>query len=620
MAKEKAPQTLDAPLFECFRAVCEGRAQLDQLRELLRRKVIAAMANGVATAELSIVLLAARHGMYSKAQEFLEQQGCLPLNASLLQGTGGFGVDFVICGWLPKGWAAEKLGRNRDLFQAYYRYEAKRHYRYKGRRFLETLPKVNLALADSEDTLHQFYEATSTDPKARIWICDPSTIPMRTFMGFIQMGEAPNTQTWIDLAQKHKVLEPIQDLFQVEWDSNDSAIEQWAFPDFFRKLSFVSVGQYQDVNEQQGNYSYTNSLSQINRWRDSVSIKELTSKVAVVELVSLIQSHEQYIEKVDIISRLSRYKAKANFAYASHDHNSDNDGQFDLPIPLWNTVILGTAGSRKTPLVAHVAQAFISADEPYDILYVNCKNSDKHTHYNEGPVETNEIWLFDDLVQQLSCVNTIPVRIPDLSRVLVQQPIDAQLGRSFYTELTNPNSTITDLQKQIPGKAERHGRNLLIIFDELLNHARKLSVDGTPLDPKPLEYLDIIKAELRSDGLRYLIIGQEIAHFYTQDAGQQSNKLQGLISECNVIMGCQAPHKENSEAYEQFLPGRRSRVESEPVWTYDFKKISELELPIGPFFLFAKDNTGHSHPVPGRVSQISAKSKMSETKYIWKVF
>ena len=618
MAKETI---FDTPFLESLRAVKRGTAEPGQLREMVRRKVIAAMATGVTTDQLSIVLMAAQHGKHAEAQAFLEEKDRLPPNASLLQGTGAFGVDFVICGWLPKGWATTARAQAPGLFQSYYRYEATRHYRYKGHKFLETVSKASLSLADSEDALLKFLEETALEPKTRIWICDPSTVPVRTFVGFVQMGSAPNISSWIQTAQKSKVLDPIQDLFEVRWDLHDSS--HGAFPEFFRSLDCMAVGQYQEVDADAGNYSYTNSLTQLNHWRNALSTRELANKVAVVELESLIESHEQYIAKTDILSRLARYGSKVDFAYAGHEE-VENEACFDLPLPLWNTVILATAGTRKTALVAHVARAFLCAGggKPYDILYVNCKNSHKHPEYGPGPAEANEVWLFDDLLYQLAKVHTTPVRACDLEAALREPPADPAVGRSFYTELLTQDSAITRLQNQVPKMADRHGRNLLIIFDELLNHASKRRDDGAPIDPTPFDYLDLIRLELRTDGQQYLVIGQELAQFYPTDerAGPQSVRLPGLIGECNVIMGYQDLNAANRAAYEHFISGRKPRTEATPVWGYDLEEVSGFSRPIGPFFLFARDSNHGSYPVPGHVVQRAASTSPGDVRFVWKQF
>src|SRR5262249_3473033 len=156
-----------------------------------------------------------------------------------------------------------------------------------------------------------------------------------------------------------------------------------------------------------------------------------------------------------------------------------------------------------------------------------------------------------------------PVRVPDLSRALAK-PLEGHGGRrSFYTEVitppgAQPDSAIDGLRKQVHARAERQGRNLLIILAELGNHGRKQErgrrKKPVPLDTAPVAYLHYIRKEGRTDGLRFLIIGQELSDFYP--SGADPLELQKLITECNVLVGCQANTEENRLAYQKLLHDR----------------------------------------------------------------
>src|SRR6185436_3599437 len=171
--------------------------------------------------------------------------------------------------------------------------------------------------------------------------------------------------------------------------------------------------------------------------------------------------------------------------------------------------------------------------------------------------------------------------------------------RALYTELIKDSeSAITSLGHNLPtNQSERRSPGILIIFDELVNYARYST------DPDPFGYLRRIRDELRALGLRFLIIGQEVSHFYSGGDDKFSDDLKLLIAESAVIVGAQADHPANKDAYDSLLSMRSKVTAEQPPdgWGYDFDAVLKLTKPIGQFLLFAKDEKNTSYPLPGLI-------------------
>src|SRR3954468_923881 len=121
---------LDPNFFENIAAAGTGTAVEHQALYLQERSALSAVTSGNSTDSVSIVLVQVQRRFHDQAYDYLK--GVKPINASLMQASGNLGIDFVICGLLPPNWAAINLGPH-NMFLDYIRFEATRHYRYKGR-------------------------------------------------------------------------------------------------------------------------------------------------------------------------------------------------------------------------------------------------------------------------------------------------------------------------------------------------------------------------------------------------------------------------------------------------------------------------------------------------------
>ncbi len=377
-------------------------------------------------------------------------------------------------------------------------------------------------------------------------------------------------------------------------------------------------------NPETDSWVYDNALKRVNEWRDTIrTAPALGLRASVIEVLPHIESHEQYSERVDVTGRLKKFRLTLPFAHIGLIPRKEGNTNYDLFLPLSNSVILGTKGSRKTYLVSAIARAFLQFSGPdslgveaYDVLYVNFKHAEK-ANYEELPEEKNEAFWFHYYVRELANVDVIPIRYTDLLLALQKEPRRGVGGRCFYTELRSPApDPLSELMKLLNQKGSDRG--LFLILDEFMAAAGIL--DGNPRDKGAMGFIKTLRNVSRTHSLRFAILGQELSYCWVaagekrpeeeKDKVISEVRRKGMdeIRECSVILGCQ--NEANKQAYQEFLNSRLPSGEMRPLWNYDFEAVTPkgekkkvgLDLPIGPFFLFPCDDEHlKSYPVPGSI-------------------
>jgi len=453
----------------------EGMVNLRQAEGLFHHEILSALAHGEVTRGSSLVLVGVQSALYYKrACEYL--MGKLPKNASLRQASGNLGIDFVICGPLAPDWVDRNItnvyeGKS-QIFTSWKRFNAERFHRYQGRNLEEGIDVNKTVFLESKDDIVSFLRPILRSRDRAFYICNPSSLPIRSFVSFIRPDGVDNwsegAEQWLGrIREESKLLEDVWDLYKVEVVKNES--NDVNIRGAINNCSIVAILRFNDVEARNANaYEYSNSLRKFNEWRQSLSEHGLATVIHVAETLSMRESHEQYTVGGDIKGRLEKYSKSANFAFMGHETRNQEES-LDLSMPLWNTIVFALAGTRKTLLAAHIAAAFLGSS--FDVIYVSCKSASKLA-YSKGFVSSDEFRYFAAPIKRLTGLITVPVKYYDLGKALSQPVIDGK-ARVLYTELIKDGgedeSAITRLGNVIPEESDgRQGRDVLLLFDELI--------------------------------------------------------------------------------------------------------------------------------------------------------